>query len=62
MSLPLSGIAEAVRTVEGAEMDGLCRKGDEERVGFELRIAGMHNIEVARSPLSNFGFGRLNAS
>lgn len=37
-------IAEAVKTAEGAErlraeMDELRRKGDEERVGFELQLA-----------------------
>lgn len=40
-----SEIAEAAKTAEGAEkpraeMDELRRRGDEERVGFELQLAG----------------------
>lgn len=49
-------IAEAARTAEGAEklraeMDELCRKGDEERVGFELQLAGARNVKAARALL-----------
>lgn len=49
-------IAEAAKTAEGAEklraeMDELRRKGDEERVGFELQIAGARNVKAARALL-----------
>lgn len=49
-------IAEAARTAEGAErlraeMDELRRRGDEERVGFELQIAGARNVKAARALL-----------
>lgn len=36
------------------EMDGLCRKGDEKRVGFELRLAGAKNVKAARALLANY--------
>ena len=47
-------IAEAAKTAEGAEalrkeMDELRRKGDEERVGFELQLAGARNVKAARA-------------
>jgi hypothetical protein len=51
-------IAEAARTAESAErlraeMDELRRKGDEERVGFELQIAGARNVKAARALLAD---------
>ena len=51
-------IAEAAKTAEGAEklraeMDELCRKGDEERVGFELQLAGARNVKAARALLAD---------
>lgn len=52
-------IAEADKTAENAEklraeMDELRRKGDEERVGFELQIAGARNVKAARALLSDY--------
>lgn len=52
-------IAEAAKTAEGAEalrkeMDELRRKGDEERVGFELQIAGARNVKAARALLADY--------
>ena len=52
-------IAEAAKTAEGAEalrkeMDELRRKGDEERVGFELQMAGARNVKAARVLLSDY--------
>ena len=52
-------IAEAAKTAEGAEalrkeMDELRRKGDEERVGFELQIAGARNVKAARALLGDY--------
>ena len=52
-------IAEAAKTAEAAErlraeMDELRRKGDEERVGFELQIAGTRNVKAARALLSDY--------
>ena len=49
-------IAEAAKTAENAEklrteMDELRRKGDEERVGFELQLAGARNVKAARALL-----------
>ena len=51
-------IAEAAKTVEGAEklraeMDELRRKGDEERVGFELQLTGARNVKAARALLAD---------
>lgn len=51
-------IAEAAKTAEGAEklraeMDELRRRGDEERVGFELQIAGARNVKAARALLAD---------
>lgn len=53
-------IAEAAKTAEGAEklraeMDELRRKGDEERVGFELQLAGARNVKAARVLLPDHG-------
>ena len=44
-------IAEAAKTAENAEklraeMDELRRRGDEERVGFELQLAGARNARI----------------
>ena len=52
-------IAEAARTAEGAEalrkeMEELRRRGDEERVGFELQIAGARNVKAARALLPDY--------
>ena len=52
-------IAEAAKTAEGAErlraeMDELRRKGDEERTGFELRLAGARNVKAARALLADY--------
>lgn len=52
-------IAEAAKTAEGAEklraeMDELRRRGDEERVGFELQIAGARNVKAARALLPDY--------
>ena len=46
------------KTAEGAEalckeMDELRRKGDEERVGFELQLAGARNVKAARALLAD---------
>lgn len=53
-------IAEAAKTAEGAEalrkeMDELRRRGDEERVGFELQLAGARNVKAARALLPDHG-------
>ncbi|OUO62055.1 hypothetical protein B5F74_02260 [Collinsella sp. An271] len=52
------GIAEAAKTAESAEklraeMDELRRAGDEERVGFELALAGARNVKAARALLAD---------
>lgn len=52
-------IAEAAKTAESAEklraeMDELRRRGDEERVGFELQIAGARNVKAARVLLPDY--------
>ena len=52
-------IAEAAKTAESAErlraeMDELRRRGDEERVGFELQIAGARNVKAARALLPDY--------
>lgn len=49
-------IAEAAKTAESAEalrkeMDELRRRGNEERVGFELQLAGARNVKAARALL-----------
>lgn len=51
-------IAEAAKTAEGAErlraeMDELRRRGDEERVGFELQLVGARNVKAARALLGD---------
>ena len=51
-------IADAAKTAEGAEklraeMDELRRRGDEERVGFELQLAGARNVKAARALLAD---------
>lgn len=51
-------IAEAAKTAENAEklraeMDELRRRGDGERVGFELALAGARNVKAARALLSD---------
>lgn len=51
-------IAEAAKTAEGAErlraeMDELRRRGDEDRVGFELQLAGARNVKAARALLAD---------
>lgn len=52
-------IAEAAKTAESAEalrkeMDELRRRGEEERVGFELRLAGARNVKAARALLPDY--------
>ena len=52
-------IAEAAKTAEGAEklraeMDELRRRGDEERVGFDLQLAGTRNVKAARALLPGY--------
>ena len=52
-------IAEATKTAEGAEalrreMDELRRKGDKERIGFELQLAGARNVKAARALLGDY--------
>ena len=52
-------IAEATKTTEGAEalrkeMDELRRQGDEQRVGFELQLAGARNVKAARALLADY--------
>ena len=52
-------IGEAAKTAEGAEalrreMDELRRRGDEERVGFELQLAGARNVKAARALLGDY--------
>lgn len=52
-------IAEASKTVESAEklraeMDELRRQGDEQRVAFELTMAGARNVKAATALLSDY--------
>lgn len=52
-------IAEAAKTAESAEklraeMDELRRQGDEQRVGFELQMAGARNVKAARALLADY--------
>lgn len=52
-------IAQAAKTAEAAEalraeMDELRRAGDEQRVGFELQIAGARNVKAARALLADY--------
>ena len=53
-------IAEAAKTAEAAEklraeMDELRRAGDEQRVAFELQMAGARNVKAARALLADHG-------
>lgn len=49
-------IAEAAESAEKlrAEMDELRRQGDEQRIGFELQIAGAKNVKAARALLADY--------
>lgn len=52
-------IAEAAKTAESAErlrkdMDELRRQGEEQRVGFELQMAGERNVKAARALLADY--------
>ena len=52
-------IAQAAKTAESAEklraeMDELQRQGDEQRVGFELQLAGARNVKAARALLPDY--------
>ena len=52
-------ITQAAKTAESAEalrkeMDELRRQGDEQRVGFELQIAGARNVKAAKALLSDY--------
>lgn len=52
-------IAEAAKTAESAEklraeMDELRRQGEEQRVGFELQMAGARNVKAARALLADY--------
>ena len=54
-----AGIAEAAKTAEGAEalraeMDELRRAGEEQRVSFELQLAGARNVKAAATLLSDY--------
>lgn len=49
-------IAEAAKTADAAEklcaeMDELRRQGDEQRIGFELQLAGVRNVKATRALL-----------
>ena len=53
-------IAEAAKTAESAkklraEMDELRRQGDEQRIGFELQMAGCRSVKAARALLDDHG-------
>ena len=52
-------IAEAAKTAESAEklraeVDELRRQGEEQRVGFELQMAGARNVKAARALLADY--------
>lgn len=52
-------IAEAAKTAESAEklraeMDELRKQGEEQRVGFELQMAGVRNVKAARALLADY--------
>lgn len=52
-------IAEAAKTAEATEalrkeMDELRRQGEEQRVGFELQMAGARNVKAARALLADY--------
>lgn len=46
-------IAEAAKTAESAEIDELRRQGEEQRVGFELQMAGARNVKAAQALLAD---------
>ena len=53
-------IAEAAKTADAAEklraeMDELRRQGDEQRIGFELQLAGVRNVKAVRALLPDHG-------
>ncbi len=53
-------ITEASKSVESAEalakqIEGLKAAADEERVGFELKLAGVRNVTAAKAVLGEFG-------
>lgn len=52
-------IAEAAKTAESAEklraeMDELRRQGEEQRIGFELQMAGAKNVKAAKALLGDY--------
>lgn len=52
-------IAEAAKTAESAEklraeMEELRRQGEEQRVGFELQMAGARNVKAAKALLADY--------
>ena len=52
-------IAEAAKTAESAErlrkkMNELRRTGDEQRIGFELQLAGAKSVKAARALLTDY--------
>lgn len=54
-----AGIAEAAKTAEGAEalraeMDELRRQGEEQRVSFDLQLAGARNVKAATALLPDY--------
>ena len=46
-------IPETAKTADAAEMDELRRQSDEQRIGFELQLAGVRNVKAARALLSD---------
>lgn len=50
-------IAEAAKTAESAEIDELRRQGEEQRVGFELQMAGARNVKAAQALLADHDNG-----
>ena len=50
----VSGNEEETAAALRKEMDELRRKGDEERVGFELQLAGARNVKAARALLPDY--------
>ena len=48
-------IADAAKTAESAEMNELRRQGEEQRIGFELQLAGARNVKAARALLADHG-------
>ena len=52
-------IAEVAKTAESAEalrkeMDELRRQGEEQRIGFELQMAGARNVKAAKALLADY--------